>query len=81
MIKDLSFNFYTRTCDGSAEPKRVVYWHNLRINDVVCKIYIYTYVCVCVCVCVYIHSGVSVFIITVYTDDFLGLFALRPFQF
>jgi hypothetical protein len=27
--------------DGSAEPKHVVYWHNLRINNVVRNIYIY----------------------------------------
>jgi hypothetical protein len=30
--------------DGSAEPKHVAYWHNLRVNDVVCKIYIYIYI-------------------------------------
>jgi hypothetical protein len=35
--------------DGSAKPKHVVYWHNLRINDVVCKkIYIYCGVSDCV---------------------------------
>jgi hypothetical protein len=31
--------------DASAEPKHVVYWHNLRVNYVVCKIYVYTVVC------------------------------------
>jgi hypothetical protein len=34
--------------DGSAEPKHVVYWHNLRVNDVVRKIYMYTVVCLTV---------------------------------
>jgi hypothetical protein len=41
--------FYEET-PGSAEPKHVVYLHNLRINDVVCK------VCVCVCLTVVIMT-------------------------
>jgi hypothetical protein len=43
--------------DGSAEPKHVVYWHNLRTNDVACKIYIYCSVSGCVyCHCIYLRS-------------------------
>jgi hypothetical protein len=33
-------------CFGSAEPKQIVYWYNLRVNDIVCQVkinkYIYT---------------------------------------
>jgi hypothetical protein len=46
-------SFILRLCQyttrfGSAETKHVVYWHNLRTNHEVCKIYIYCGVSDCV---------------------------------
>jgi hypothetical protein len=48
IVTDKSFTFIRVPDDGSAQLKCVAYWHNLRVNDIVCKIYIYTVVCMTV---------------------------------
>jgi hypothetical protein len=47
-------------------PKHVLYWHDLRINDVVCKICIYTVVCL------------TVFIITTFYLSYITGYMFRP---